>query len=1108
MNLTIGRKIAFGFACALVALFAVGLTVYLLLQELNGDASLVTHTVEVQQRIQGLLSGLLQEESSARGYTLSPNPQFETLAKDAQAQITSNLRALRFLTQDNPHQQKRLDQLEPLITQRMNALQKLMDERSTGTTNEADQIALVNNGLETMGEMRGIMDAMMDEETGLLKQRQASAADKEGATYVAVIGGTLASAVFTVTAALLVSRSITRPLRILNEGAARIGAGDYGYRVNVRSRDEVGELAGVFNHMAGQVEERQRIQLEQDWLKTSLARFAMLFQGRRNPAFVSQAILAELATLVEARHSVLYTPEHDGTSVVLKPQAAYAADGVPAEVHPGQGLVGQCLVDKQRVLLTEVPPDYLKVNSALGATQPKNVLVQPALFEGELKGVLELASLTACTPLQLEFLAQLSDSIGTVLNTIEGAVRTEQLLEQSQALTENLRVQQVELSVKNEQLESQASRLRASEVQLQEQQEELQQTNEELEQANEEMQQTNEEMEEKVNLLAAQKKELERANRDIDIARKEVQEQAEKVALASKYKSDFLASMSHELRTPLNSLLILSKILSDNGESNLSEKQVQYARTIYSSGNDLLELINEILDLSRIESGKVEVEPATTALTDIRDFVESNFRHIAESKHLELAVELDPALPATIETDVRRVEQVLKNLLSNAFKFTEHGSVRFRAAPATSGWDPQVKTLNTAAQVIALAVSDTGIGIPADKQEAVFEAFQQADAGTARKYGGTGLGLSISRELAELLGGSIKLESTPGQGSTFTLFLPSVLTASAPGPVAAPAAPVAARIPRDRRLAAATPTSEAADGEAPSNDSDGIADDRTALKAGDRLLLIIEDDRNFANILMELAREKRFKVVVARNAAQGLAWARHVKPSAITLDLHLPDNDGWVVLDQLKHDPKTRHIPIHIISVDEERERSLRLGAVSYIQKPVTQGNGGTRAEPDDRVHQSSAQAAADHRGRRHPAAERGGADWQRRRENDGGGNGGGGFRGTRCREVRLRGARPWPAGQAGHRIDSRNSHSLRGGRAARDRLHGERADAAGGNRAAHDRRIDRDQERALAGAAPGRNRTLPPPGAGSVAGTEAADDRAGAESRIGAGQSPGAGGR
>ncbi len=408
---------------------------------------------------------------------------------------------------------------------------------------------------------------------------------------------------------------------------------------------------------------------------------------------------------------MLYAPSNTSEEATLKLAASYACDNPKSELKPGDGLVGQCFLEKKRILLQEVPADYVKIRSALGNAKPTSIVVQPAVFEDRVKAVLELASFQPFTEIQLTFLNQLAGSIGIVLNTIEAGLRTEELLKQSQALSANLQVQ--------------TEKLRDSEKLLQQQQEELKQSNEELEQTNEELRQTTEEIEEKANLLADQKKEVERTNQEIEQARVSLEDKAQQLALTSKYKSEFLANMSHELRTPLNSLMILSKMLAENSESNLTDKQVQYAKTIHSSGNDLLELINDILDLSKIESGTVDIEPDEMQFADLTRFVDDTFRHVAENKKLVLQIQLNPQLPRTMHTDVRRLQQVVKNLLSNSFKFTEKGSVALKINIATGGWDSQCEILNQAGKAIAFAVTDTGIGIPKEKQQIIFEAFNR-----------------------------------------------------------------------------------------------------------------------------------------------------------------------------------------------------------------------------------------------------------------------------------------------------------------------------------------------------------------------------------------------
>ena len=527
-------------------------------------------------------------------------------------------------------------------------------------------------------------------------------------------------------------------------------------------------------------------------------------------------------------------------------------------------------------------------------------MVLPVLFEGDTRAVIELASFRHFTDVNLAFLDQLTQSIGIVLNTIAATMRTEQLLNKSQALAEQL-------------------------------------------------QKTNAELEEKASLLAEQKNEVETKNREVEQAKAALEEKAEQLSLTSKYKSEFLANMSHELRTPLNNLLILAQMLAENTDSTLTSKQVKYAETIHSSGTDLLALINDILDLSKIESGKMDVEVGSVRYSEVRDFCLRTFRHVADGKGLEFSIELEESLPAeTIITDAKRLQQVLKNLLSNALKFTEHGTVRLRVERAGSGWSANHPVLNRVKSVIAFSVTDTGIGIPQEKQRIIFEAFQQADGTTSRKYGGTGLGLSISRELTRLLGGEIRLQSAPGVGSTFTLYLPQTYVAQV-SPVKADMRTMQGD---NRPAQASVDGASAADAEtldiilAPPSSAPiavvhdiEIDDDRNLIHPGDPVLLIVEDDVTFARILVDLAHERDIKALVALRGGTALTLAREFVPGAITLDITLPDMAGWTILDRLKHDPATRHIPVHVISGDENRRRGLALGAMTYLEKSVTKDN-------------------------------------------------------------------------------------------------------------------------------------------------------------------------
>jgi HAMP domain-containing protein/CheY-like chemotaxis protein/signal transduction histidine kinase len=673
--------------------------------------------------------------------------------------------------------------------------------------------------------------------------------------------------------------NLTTQVRAIAEVATAVTKGDLTRSIQVETRGEVAELKDNINTMISNLRETTESNREQDWLKTNLARFSGMLQGQRELNTVGQMLLSELAPLVHAHQGTVYHVTGNSQMALLSSYAQSGAMRLAPTISLGEGLVGQCAVEKKRILLSEVPADFVTISSSLGRSTRVSVIVLPVLFEGQIKAVIELASLQAFSVVNLAFLEQLTVSIGAVFNTIEATMRTERLLTQSQQLT----------------------------VELQSRQSELQQTNEELGT--------------KARLLAEQNAEVERKNAEVEQARGALEEKAAELALTSKYKSEFLANMSHELRTPLNSILILSQQLADNATGSLSPKEVEFSRNINSSGSDLLHLINDILDLSKIESGTVTVEIEEIAFADLRETIDRNFRHVAEAKHLPFNIHFDPALPRTMASDAKRLQQIIKNLLSNAVKFTAHGHVEVRVGLAAQGWTPDHAILRNASQVVAFAVEDTGVGVAPDKQRLIFEAFQQADAGTSRKYGGTGLGLAISRELAMLLGGEIKLSSVPGQGSTFTLFLPLHYEGLDKAKIEA----------RDHAVLARTVATIL-----PTGPEERVVDDRDSIEPGDKVFLIIEDDPHYARILLDLARDQRFKGIVASKGALGLTLARQYRPAAITLDIFLPDMLGWTVLSQLKRDPATRHIPVQIITLDEERQHGLAHGAFDYLVKAST----------------------------------------------------------------------------------------------------------------------------------------------------------------------------
>ena len=693
------------------------------------------------------------------------------------------------------------------------------------------------------------------------------------------------------------AENLTTQVRAISEVASAVTKGDLTQMIRVEAKGEVEELKDTINQMIANLKETTLRNQEQDWLKSNLAKFTQMLQGQKDLNTVTRRILSELAQVVNAQQGMFYILEGDesGREQSLKLFSAYAYGDeltLAKEFALGQGLVGQCAVEKERILLTNVPKDYIKIGSGLGESTPVSVIVLPVLFENEVKAVIELASFGDFSETHLDFLSQLTESIGIVLNTIEANSRTEDLLEQSQSLAEELR-------------------------------------------------RTNEELQDKAHLLVKQKEEVEAKNKEVEEARKSLEEKAEQLQLTSKYKSEFLANMSHELRTPLNSLLILAQQLYENHEGNLSEKQVRYAKTIHSCGDDLIQLINDILDLSKIESGYISTDFINVRFNEITSFVETTFKHVSESKNLKFNIEMDQNLPEALETDVQRLNQILKNLLSNAFKFTEKGGVALKIYEANKNWKQHIPSLDKARKVVAFEIRDTGIGISKDKQNIIFEAFQQAEGSTSRKYGGTGLGLSISRGLADLLGGSIELDSTPGKGSTFTLFLPidynpdhvkkekqSSLTLSE----------YKIAQETDESVIHSVPTvklPEVRDLEVMNEIINEAGDDRNAIGINDKVVMVVEDDIRFAKIMVEKAHELDLKVVVATSFGDVFDLANKYNPIAVTLDVKLPDASGWRILDLFKNDINFRHIPVHLISGEENRLLAMQRGARSFHLKPL-----------------------------------------------------------------------------------------------------------------------------------------------------------------------------
>jgi len=727
------------------------------------------------------------------------------------------------------------------------------------------------------------------------------------------------------------------------ELAEKISRGDYSVEVQKRSDED--RLSDALNRMTHSLRDAVEHNERQNWLKSGQTELNNRMRGELDIPELSQNIISYLTRYLDAQLGFLYFVTKPGTLNLVGSYALGKEKGLFKKFRFGEGIVGQAAEERQIIEITDIPPDFVKVRTGFGDIRLLNAIVMPFFYEDNVIGIIEIASIHKVMEIQKEFLLQSRENIGIALNSAESRQQLKELLQKTQEQAERLQAQQEELRQSNEELEGQTKALIASETNLQAQQEELRVINEELE--------------ERTRMLEKQKTDIEHKNVELLNARNEIEKKAKDLEEVSKYKSEFLANMSHELRTPLNSILILSQLMANNRDKNLTEKQVEFAKTIHSSGSDLLNLINEILDLSKIEAGMMELRIEPVGINEFVNTIYRAFQPVAQNKNLQFNVEVQSDwLPKEIYTDSQRVQQVVKNLLSNSFKFTNEGSVTMRIYRPGEGEELAQSGLSRE-KAVAIAVSDTGIGIPQEKQAAIFEAFRQEDGTTSRKYGGTGLGLSISRELAALLGGEIQLKSKKGKGSTFTLYLPEKLEP----PVKRTPSGISRRkkgIDIDTKIKADPQEKEAelikpmhmdinekegalAKTQEPAlfkrqevSSADEIRDDRRETKPGDKSLLIIEDDANFAGILLSLAQQKGFKCIIAEDGETGLHFADFYKPSAIILDIRLPGMDGWQVMERLKSNPSTRHIPVHFMSAMENKYDAMNMGAIGYLSKPVS----------------------------------------------------------------------------------------------------------------------------------------------------------------------------
>jgi CheY-like chemotaxis protein/signal transduction histidine kinase/HAMP domain-containing protein len=712
----------------------------------------------------------------------------------------------------------------------------------------------------------------------------------------------------------------------LASAADAIGQGDYAVPISVRSEQDI--LGNAIEHMKNNLKRMTEETKLEDWYKTGQTQLNDKMRGDQSLPELSKNVISFLAKYMDARIGAIYLTE-DGETLKLTGSFAYRKrKNISNTFKLGEGVVGQSALERESIIISQTPEDYIKISSGLGEAYPKNIIVFPLVYDNDLIGAIELGSFNEFMDKDLKFLEQASKNISISFKSAIARIRVKELLQQTQSQAEELQAQQEELKVTNEELQAQQEELRVANEELEEQTEKLKNSEKLLKEQQKELQKSNEELEKQTIILKERKEEIENKNVALEKARKDVEQKAKELEITSKYKSEFLANMSHELRTPMNSIQILSRLLFENKEGNLTDKQIAFAKTINTSGADLLELINEILDLSKIEAGKMTLNLDDMILNLLPAYIKQNFEHLTNEKNLYLKVELDKNLPENIYTDRQRVEQIIKNLISNAIKFTSEGGITVKVTRPTEKIIHDSGTNLKSDSSICISVNDTGIGIPEDKKVLIFQAFQQADGTTMRKYGGTGLGLSISKELSKMLKGDVYLESEEGKGSNFMLLLPDKV---------------------DEKDLAVEFVSVKTDDESKITDISEkkkktgeievvaeVRDDRNSIKQNDKTILIIEDDHNFAKEEFNLIREKGYKCLIAHDGEGGLQLANQFLPSAILLDVELPRMSGWQVLEKLKGNPRTRHIPVYFISNDDKKIEAMKMGAIGFLRKPVS----------------------------------------------------------------------------------------------------------------------------------------------------------------------------
>ena len=877
------------------------------MQKLISNSKWVNHTNEVLIEAESIISHVKDAETGQRGFLITLDELFLDPFKGAYEKVSNNFARLQELTQDNPNQQIHLNELRSLYSAKFNQMQKVIDlTRLRGR--QVDTLARhreMTKGKKIMDDLRLVIDRIKKEENSRLQMRISEQGKYITSTPILLAIAALVSLLITAFAYYRIKKDLETRLREQKlaeqkyletttrisriEGMTRkIAEGDYSIRFHDVIDDELGRISTALNGMTSSLEKTFNELKDHSWLQSGKIQLSNSIRGERMVHKLAESLIKNLTGYLHAPLGTIYIIDKEFKFTLA---GSYALANAPHEVRIGEGLAGQAIKEKSLLVVNNIPSDYHKVSSTLGAAPPSSLILLPVIYGDLCIAVIEIGMLQEPTGLELEFLESNHDNIASSINAALDYIKLQNFLEETQAQSEELQAQHNELENLNAELEAQSQKLQASEEELRVQQEELQQTNIELEERSALLEDKN----------------------------SEILKKAEELELSTRYKSEFLANMSHELRTPLNSILLLSRLLAENNDQNLNAEQIEFANVIRSSGNGLLRLIDEILDLSKIEAGKMELEFQEINLEVVIDEMRSLFAPIASEKKLAFEITLRPEVPILIETDKMRLEQILRNLISNALKFTSEGSVKVL-----------IEKEKTRENLLRFVVKDTGIGIPKEKQNLIFEAFQQADGSTKRKYGGTGLGLSISRELAKFLGGEIVLQSAPGEGSEFTLYLPVSFSEQASSRIdgSSESLPPVPEVPlkkvidaNDKYLSSVIPES--------------IPDDRNELTDNDKVILIVEDDTFFARSLLEYTRRKGYKGIVTVRGDEALPLARTFNPRGILLDIQLPIMSGWEVMDLLKTTPETRHIPVHIMSSHKLKNESLLKGAVDFIDKPI-----------------------------------------------------------------------------------------------------------------------------------------------------------------------------